>query len=172
MAGRGTFDITPDAFRYLVAFWPTFRARGGKLNIRLGRPFFSALRQGSRWPMNRTSPFELERICDPPADQVLLREARGDLAEKFPALAGLECADAWGAMIDVTPDALPVISSVPPLKGFYLATGFSGHGFGIAPGAARLASDLITGETPIADSHPFRYSRLVDGTRLTPDHHI
>jgi glycine/D-amino acid oxidase-like deaminating enzyme len=27
MAGRGTFDITPDAFRYLVTFWPTFRKR-------------------------------------------------------------------------------------------------------------------------------------------------
>ena len=172
MAGRGTFDVTPDAFRYLLAFWPTFRARGGKLNIRVGRSFFSALRRGSRWPLDRPSPFERDRICDPDPDPVLLREARVDLDKKFPPLAGLECADAWGAMIDVTPDALPVISSVPVLKGFHLATGFSGHGFGIAPGAARLVSDLIMGETPLADPHPFRYSRLVDGTRLTPDNHI
>jgi glycine/D-amino acid oxidase-like deaminating enzyme len=75
-------------------------------------------------------------------------------------------------MIDVTPDALPVISLVPTLKGFYLATGFSGHGFGIAPGAARLISAIVTGETFLANPHPFRYSRLVDGTRLTPDNHI
>ena len=172
MAGRGTFDITPDAFRYLLPFWPTFRARGGKLSIRFGRPFFSALRWGRRWPLDRPSPFELDRTCAPDPDQLLLREARADLANKFPPLAGLECADAWGAVIDVTPDALPVISSVPVLKGFHLATGFSGHGFGIAPGAARLVADVITGETPIVDPHPFRYSRLVDGTRLTPDNHI
>ncbi len=172
MAGRGTFDITPDAFRYFVAFWPTFRARGGKLNIRFGQPFFSAVRWGRRWPMDRPSPFELNRICDPDPDQVLLKEARTDLAKTFPALAGLECAEAWGGLIDVTPDALPIISSVPALKGFHLATGFSGHGFGIAPGAARLVSDLITGEASIADPSPFRYSRLIDGTRLTPDSHI
>lgn len=172
MAGRGTFDITPDAFRYLAAFWPTFRARGGKLNVRFGRPFFSALRRGRRWPMDRPSPFELDRISDPDPDQVLLKEARADLAKTFPALAALECTEAWGGLIDVTPDALPVISSVPALKGFYLATGFSGHGFGIAPGAGRLVSELITGETPIADPSPFRYSRLIDGTHLTPESHI
>jgi glycine/D-amino acid oxidase-like deaminating enzyme len=122
--------------------------------------------------MDRPSPFELNRICDPDPDQDLLKEARADLAKTFPALAALECADAWGGLIDVTPDALPAISLVPALKGFYLATGFSGHGFGIAPGAARLASDLITGEAPIADPFPFRYSRLIDGTHLTPESHI
>jgi glycine/D-amino acid oxidase-like deaminating enzyme len=172
MAGRGTFDITPDALRHLVAFWPTFRARGRKLDIRLGRPFLDALRRGNRWATDRPSPFELARICAPDPDQALLSEARADLARTVPALAGLECADAWGAMIDVTPDALPVISPVPALKGLYLATGFSGHGFGLAPSAARLASDLITGATPIADPHPFRYSRLVDGTRRAPNNHI
>jgi glycine/D-amino acid oxidase-like deaminating enzyme len=41
----------------------------------------------------------------------------------------------WAGLIDVTPDAVPVISPIDQIPGFYLATGFSGHGFGIGPGA-------------------------------------
>jgi glycine/D-amino acid oxidase-like deaminating enzyme len=66
----------------------------------------------------------------------------------------------------VTPDSLPVISAVDALPGFFLATGFSGHGFGIGPGAGRLAADLTAGDAPCVDPTPFRYSRLVDGTDL------
>ena len=35
--------------------------------------------------------------------------------------------------------------------------------------AGVLAADLIEGRAPVVDPHPFRYARLVDGTRLTPD---
>ncbi len=37
-------------------------------------------------------------------------------------------------MIDVTPDAVPVIDAIDAIPGFHVATGFSGHGFGIGPG--------------------------------------
>jgi glycine/D-amino acid oxidase-like deaminating enzyme len=71
-------------------------------------------------------------------------------------------------LIDVTPDAIPVISSVDALGGFFVATGFSGHGFGIGPGAGHLMADLVTGSTPLADPTPFRYSRFTDGSRPAP----
>jgi glycine/D-amino acid oxidase-like deaminating enzyme len=61
---------------------------------------------------------------------------------------------------------VPVISAVEQLPGFFLSTGYSGHGFGIGPAAGRLAADLVTGDAPIVDPAPFRYSRLVDGTEL------
>ena len=48
-------------------------------------------------------------------------------------------------MIDVMPDAIPVISAVDAVPGFFIATGFSGHGFGIGPGAGRLVADMVTG---------------------------
>jgi glycine/D-amino acid oxidase-like deaminating enzyme len=51
-------------------------------------------------------------------------------------------------MIDVTPDAMPVIDQVAHIPGFLIATGFSGDGFGIGPGAGRLMADLVTGATP------------------------
>jgi glycine/D-amino acid oxidase-like deaminating enzyme len=61
-----------------------------------------------------------------------------------------------------------VISPVTSLPGFFIATGFSGHGFGIGPGAGRLMADLVTGDTPIVDPAPFRFSRFSDGSRLRP----
>ena len=72
----------------------------------------------------------------------------------------------WAGWIDMMPDGIPVISPVETLPGFFLATGFSGHGFGIGPGAGRLAADLITGDPASVDPTPFRYSRLIDGTNL------
>jgi glycine/D-amino acid oxidase-like deaminating enzyme len=80
----------------------------------------------------------------------------------------MRVADSWGGMIDVTPDGIPVISGVDALPGFFIATGFTGHGFGIAPGAGRLMAELVMGETPVVDPTPFRYSRFTDGTRPKP----
>ena len=57
------------------------------------------------------------------------------LGEHYPALTGLQVAQAWGGLIDSTPDGIPVISAVDSLPGLFLSTGFSGHGFGIGPAA-------------------------------------
>ncbi|MDT8266627.1 D-amino-acid oxidase, partial [Roseomonas sp. DSM 102946] len=57
---------------------------------------------------------------------------------------------------------------VEKLPGLTLSTGFSGHGFGIGPGAGRLAADLVAGDAPIVDPTPFRYVRLIDGSPLPP----
>jgi glycine/D-amino acid oxidase-like deaminating enzyme len=86
----------------------------------------------------------------------------------FPRLAGVPVAQRWAGLIDVTPDALPVISPIDGHDGFFIATGFSGHGFGIAPAAGRLCADLVMGNDPIVDPSPFRFSRFCDGTPIRP----
>ena len=59
---------------------------------------------------------------------------------------------------------MPVISPVDSIPG-YIATGFSGHGFGIGPGAGKLMADIVTGvTTPVVDP-PFRCSRFVDDNK-------
>ena len=45
-------------------------------------------------------------------------------------------------MIEATPDVIPIIDAAPRLPGFHLATGFSGHGFGIGPGAGKAIAGL------------------------------
>jgi glycine/D-amino acid oxidase-like deaminating enzyme len=72
----------------------------------------------------------------------------------------MRVAESWGGLIDVTPDAVPVISAVANMPGFFLATGFSGHGFGIGPGAGKLAADLVAGDTPAVDPAPYGFERF------------
>lgn len=43
---------------------------------------------------------------------------------------------------------------------YFLATGFSGHGFGVGPGAGHLMADLITGDQTLVSAAPFRFERF------------
>ena len=128
-------DITPDSFRLLRQYLPTLRENYGEIRMRFGRAFFEAWRTKRRWALDETTPFEAVRVLDPPPREAPLEEARKILSRLFPVFAGMQVAGTWGGMIDVTPDAVPVIDQVEALPGFFLATGFSGHGFGIGPGA-------------------------------------
>ena len=75
----------------------------------------------------------------------------------------MRIAERWAGVIDATPDGVPVISDVRTLPRFYIASGFSGHGFGIGPGAGYLMADLVTGKTPFIDPTPYRYGRFGRG---------
>jgi glycine/D-amino acid oxidase-like deaminating enzyme len=161
-------DIVPDSFRFLDDFLPAFRAGRRDVKLRFGGRFFKELIQPTRWDLDRASPFEAVRVLDPPPYKAILDQARTHVTAAFPVFETMRVADSWGGMIDVTPDGIPVISSVDALPGFFIATGFTGHGFGIAPGAGRLMAELVIGETPVVDPTPFRYSRFVDGTRPVP----
>ncbi|MGH7065576.1 MAG: NAD(P)/FAD-dependent oxidoreductase, partial [Stellaceae bacterium] len=86
----------------------------------------------------------------------------------FPIFRDRKVAESWGGLIDVMPDAIPVISPVDGLPGFFIATGFSGHGFGIGPGAGRLIAAMATGDPPPVDPTPFRLSRFTDGSNPRP----
>ena len=57
-------------------------------------------------------------------------------------------------------DAVPVISVVSAIPGFFIASGISAHGFGIGPGAAHLMADLLTAASPIVDPTPYRYQKF------------
>ena len=78
----------------------------------------------------------------------------------FPQLMNAKIIESWGGLIDVTPDAVPVISPVEKNPGFYLATGFSGHGFGIGPGAGSTISKMILNK-PTIDLQEFRLDRFL-----------
>ena len=54
----------------------------------------------------------------------------------------------WGGLLDLTPDALPVIDKIEEYDGLILASGFSGHGFGIGPAIGGILSDLAMEKKP------------------------
>ena len=166
ISGRGMLELTPQGLMYARAFWPTFKKRHRLLTIRAGKSFFEGPEAFLGWRNESVSPFERMRTYDPPAQETLIRFALKRIGEIYPQLAGVRVAHKYGGLIDFTADWLPVISAIDKLPGLYVSAGFSGHGFGLGPAAGRLCADLIAGDQPIVDPHPYRYSRLVDGTDL------
>ena len=166
--GVRTIDLVPDSFRLLPEYLPSIRLHWKKLRFRVGRRFVEDWHTPRRWALDAPSPFEKVRVLDPEADPFVLDRARASIGESFPAFKNVAVAESWGGMIDVMPDAIPVISAIDTLPGFFIATGFSGHGFGIGPGAGRLMADMVTGAPPIVDPAPFRLSRFADGSNPRP----
>jgi len=166
--GVRTIDIVPDSFRLLPQYLPAAQLHWKKLRFRVGRPFLEEWRTPRRWALDQASPFEAVRVLDPAADPFVVERARASISESFPVFRDVAVAESWGGMIDVMPDAIPVISAVDTVPGFFIATGFSGHGFGIGPGAGRLVADMVTGAPPIVDPAPFRLSRFTDGSNPRP----
>jgi len=89
-----------------------------------------------------------------------------NLRAAFPMFQDTQILDKWAGYIDATPDAVPVISAVESPPGFFISTGYSGHGFGIGPGAGRLMAELVTGAPPVVDPAPYRFSRFSDGSKV------
>lgn len=161
-------DIVPDSFRFLSQFLPLLRIEWRGVKLRVGRHFVEEALLPNQWQLDKTSPFERVRILDPEPAHPLLAAALSNLQSAFPAFKDAVIGHTWAGLIDATPDVIPVISPVNSLPGFYIATGFSGHGFGIGPGAGRLMADLVTGAPPLVDPTPFRFGRFFDGSRSMP----
>jgi glycine/D-amino acid oxidase-like deaminating enzyme len=157
--------ITPDHFRLFFDFLPALTREWRELRLRIGRRFIEEWNIPRRWSLDGPSPFEAVRVLDPAPDDAILDEGKSSLGRAFPVFKDVPIVERWAGLIDVTPDAVPVISPVKALPGFYLASGFSGHGFGIGPAAGRLIADLVTGASPIVDPTPFRLERFARGRR-------
>jgi glycine/D-amino acid oxidase-like deaminating enzyme len=163
-----TIDVVPASFKYFAAFLPALALNWRGFRFRIGKQFIAEAKLKRRWALDEVSPFELVRVLDPEPSHQLLDEALARLKEVFPAFGPAQVAERWGGMIDATPDAVPVISAIEKLPGLYMASGFSGHGFGIGPGAGKLMAQLVTGEAPCVDPAPFRFGRFSDGTKPRP----
>jgi glycine/D-amino acid oxidase-like deaminating enzyme len=158
-------DVVPDSFRYFFNFLPLMLRSLSYIHLRFSR-FSEAARMPARWPTDEESPFEYVRVNDPPPRRPFLDRALANAGRAFPALRDVPVIKRWGGMIDVVPDIVPVISDIPEIPGLCVATGFSGHGFGLGPAAGRLAADMVTGKPPVVDPSPFRLGRFSDGSRL------
>ena len=166
---RGTgyvVPVVPDALRYLREYLPTIRTEASAMKPRLNAQSWRELTGPRRWPLDRPSPFEKTRVLDPAPNRALNQEAWRAMVRLYPQFAAVPIVQQWAGYIDVTPDVVPYISAVGAVPGLTVATGFSGHGFGIGPGAGRLAADLATGQSPSVDPAPFRISRFSDGSPI------
>jgi len=157
--GAARFDLVPAAFAHVRPFLPLIRERWRILKLRAGPEFFGALGR-HRWAPDQMSPFETMRVFDPAPDRALARDTLRAAARMFPRIAGARIAEMWGGMIDVMPDEVPAIGTPRGADGLVLATGLSGHGFGLGTGVGVLAADLATGAPPVVDPAPFSPDRF------------
>lgn len=166
---RGTghvVPLVPDSLRYLREFWPTLRREAHTMSPRLNALSWFELGLARRWPLDRPSPFERLRVLDPTPDARLNREAWQAMVALFPAFRDVAIVQQWAGYIDVAPDVVPYIGPVREIPGLTVATGFSGHGFGIGPAAGRLAAELATAQPPVVDARAFRVERFSDGSPI------
>ncbi|WP_202988109.1 NAD(P)/FAD-dependent oxidoreductase [Pseudomonas typographi] len=152
--------LVPDSFRYLPDFLPMVRAHHREYRLRVTGQTWQEINTPGRWANDQPTPFETQRIYDPKPVEAFLDQALKQIADQFPVFAQAKIDQRWAGLIDVTPDIIPVMDEVASIPGFYLATGFSGHGFGIGPGAGHLMADLVTGHQPLVSPAPFRFARF------------
>lgn len=76
-----------------------------------------------------------------------LDEMAKTICEILPPLGKLRVTRQWAGSYIMTPDRQPIIGKTN-LPGFYLAIGFSGHGFMFAPMTGLLLAEIILGEEP------------------------
>jgi glycine/D-amino acid oxidase-like deaminating enzyme len=160
--------ITPSTFRYAFKFLPALRQELKVLRLSIGREFLDELRTPSRWSLDAVSPFEKTRVLNPQPSPSVISKIMANLAATFPELANVEIAETWAGMVETSPDVVPMICPIDRLPGFYLATGFSGHGFGLGPGAGKAIAGMLTGTDSGIDLSQLKLERFFDGSPIRP----
>ncbi len=109
---------------------------------------------------------------DESVDQAWEYEHMERAIERLPLLANAGRAAHWAGLYEVTPDAHPVIGGAPQLAGYYMITGFSGHGFMHGPGAGLLLAEIILdGTATTLDISSLDYARFEEG-RLIREYNV
>lgn len=134
-------------------------APGGLEGLRAGHESWK------RWRLDQPTPMEKMRILDPQADPAAVKLTHQRAIALVPALQACSVLGAWAGYVDSTPDGVPGIGEMAELPGLVLAAGFSGHGFGIGPGAGHLIADIVSGATPIVDPRPYHPDRFQASAR-------
>jgi glycine/D-amino acid oxidase-like deaminating enzyme len=160
ISGRGRVDPTAQFLRFSPQFLPMFLRRwrslapGGFEGIRSGHESLA------RWRLDQPTPMERMRVLDPSVDESAVRLMYERAAALVPAIRERTITAKWAGYIDSTPDGVPGIGEVSGIPGLILAAGFSGHGFGIGPGAGHLIADLVSGAQPFIDPRPLHPDRF------------
>ncbi len=158
--------VNRDSFRFFGVFLPNLVESWSETTLRLGGDAPGGWNATRKWSDDEPSPFETNRVLNPIPAESTLGALRERLSRRLPALGNIDFVETWAGMIDTTPDVVPVMDQISSLPGFYLASGFSGHGFGIGPAAGRVMADLVQGNSPGHDLTRFRFCRFSDGSKL------
>jgi sarcosine oxidase subunit beta len=83
---------------------------------------------------------------------------------RLPLLENARVASQTAGLYEVTPDAHPILAQARALSGFYIAAGFSGHGFQHSPATGKVMSELILdGKATTIDISMLDLERFAEG---------
>ncbi|HVS63839.1 MAG TPA: FAD-dependent oxidoreductase [Thermoanaerobaculia bacterium] len=104
-------------------------------------------------------PAEAEAIVDPDdypkkPDFPFYAELGEKLSRTFPAMESAESAGGYASLYAITPDWHPIIDEVPEGSGHVLCSGFSGHGFKLAPAVGVMVADMVAPGRATSDQDP------------------
>ena len=160
--------ITPASFRYFCKFIPALLQELKIVKLSIGGEFVEEWKTPKVWALDKPTPFEKTRVLNPSPTPSVVKGIRRNLDSMFPQLANTPIVESWAGMIESSPDVVPVIDAVEQIRGFHVATGFSGHGFGMGPGAGKAIAGMLTGNDSGIDLTDLRLSRFFDGSPIRP----
>jgi glycine/D-amino acid oxidase-like deaminating enzyme len=88
------------------------------------------------------------------------------ISNRMPAFADAQYTAGWSGPYDITPDWNPLIGPVPGYEGLYVAVGFSGHGFKMAPTVGESLAQSVLGQTPAVPIDMYDMARFAEGKQL------
>ncbi len=84
----------------------------------------------------------------------------------LPPISKLRVIRQWAGLYNMTPDKQPIYGTVDGLEGFYLAIGYSGHGFMFGPVTGIVMSEMILGKKPSIDVSMLSLNRFKTGNLI------
>jgi sarcosine oxidase subunit beta len=121
--------------------------------------------------MGRSNPDE-QPSHDISSTHDFLDEMAKTAVELLPPLANLRVVRQWGGSYNVSPDRQPILGDTDQLEGFYLACGFSGHGFMFAPMTGLLLSEVILNQPTTIDLSDLHIDRFKTNRLATYEHSV
>jgi glycine/D-amino acid oxidase-like deaminating enzyme len=88
------------------------------------------------------------------------------MQRRMPAFGGSQFTAGWTGPYDITPDWNPIVGAVPGIDGLFVAVGFSGHGFKLAPTIGESLAQTVVGQSPRVPIEPYSMQRFGEGTTL------
>ena len=89
----------------------------------------------------------------------------GALLELFPSFSRLRMLRQWGGIVDVCPDASPIVGKTP-VEGLYINCGWGTGGFKATPGSGWAFAHTIAQDRPHALNAPFTLERFSTGALI------
>ncbi len=113
-----------------------------------------------------SGPKDVESTFNTNVDWDHLAESVATALVRLPLLESAEINRGWAGSYEISPDNNAILGAVPEIQGFYVAAGYSGHGFMHGPATGKMMAELLLTGCPSIDISPLGVGRFRSGTPL------